>query len=459
MKFVKINGVSYPAQVVPHIPKYYLPKPHLVRQKYPETVVLQCFVDAERVTQIQAEYLRYTGNVMLAARQAPFDDIFLGTPVSHGSRTQPVDLHIPISSCEPRGSLLFAPFLVRIGAHLTAKQALPLILQSIATQAKGLLAGDAPSDPSTRWLQWTSESLEHLIALCVAQLQALDDKLAGGPVPPGPRFVGSSSVVPDAPPIIGLRQCDAFGKLRRPASSATLAEPTSIQSVSLTTPSHKRGRRLSNVSFLTAHRAELNQPHEIDTDTVLGDVLSPPFAVQLAVDLAKAREHIIRSHMAAKVARDAEVAVRSFRRDKLVADISASRERAETDALAGSVARDQRLRREMAASRATSLMEVDQWRREKASLALRARLDRTRAEGLERERVASQFIRDRLTQVASAIVALENQFEVSVALVLEAELTERGSITDLITGRTADIAKRARVRRRLHELHSTDMYK
>ena len=44
-RFVRVNGVGYPELVAQHIPRYYLPKPHLKRHRRAETFVLTCMLD------------------------------------------------------------------------------------------------------------------------------------------------------------------------------------------------------------------------------------------------------------------------------------------------------------------------------------------------------------------------------------------------------------------------------
>ena len=167
VRYMSVNGVEYPAAVAAHIPKYYLPKAHLQKQKYPDSAVLRCYVDPDVVAEARATYARYAEQVLEEAARNPYgtkfrskDDVTAVGAISQfrfgggvGARSAEIptaqqlvlewdDDNLPADSVEQplldkRGPQARAePLLVRVPASATPSQALPIVLKTIIADVK-----------------------------------------------------------------------------------------------------------------------------------------------------------------------------------------------------------------------------------------------------------------------------------------------------------------------------------
>jgi hypothetical protein len=224
VRYMSVNGVEYPAAVAAHIPKYYLPKAHLQKQKYPDSAVLRCYVDPDVVAEARATYARYAEQVLEEAARNPYgpkfrskDDVTAFGAISQfrfgggvGARSAEIptaqqlvlewdDDNLPADSVEQplldkRGPQARAePLLVRVPASATPSQALPIVLKTIIAEVKVRLrelhqqANGRRSPPSRAltptldgtdappaFTSWTPDGLKKLRSLCEEQLDQLE---------------------------------------------------------------------------------------------------------------------------------------------------------------------------------------------------------------------------------------------------------------------------------------------
>lgn len=497
--YTRVNGVNYPPVVAKYIPRYYLPKPHLAKQKYLPSYVLQVFFRPESFTCL-------IGEDAFSSPPSPFRD-------AKASLARPASsLQIRTDSDAfdgPPTSRVFdaPPFLVRVPELATPPAALRMVLQEIGAQTS---PDSAPSQTRPLATDPERESAIHRFVMQqlarferadaqqreeISKVSRLRSRRRSSGAGRSPCPVNIPFGVPDvgSEPLLCLRPSDSFGNVVSISTAkgrSGLTTTTAAAARRLATPSRTRrgsvsaddlsatvrvGRRASfnptdaaastraatplagAVKFPMEKQEEPPQRRRFMDDVVLQQQLKMPFQVVLSADPDDVRRMIRRERLATAERAAKALDDLQLMRSAAVAELEALRRDAEEETFRRSELRDATLRDTMRDATSTTSVEVQQWRREKQAAERREALEAQRVESALQREAARTLCLKRVEAATRAKVTCEFDEDSLRGDIVADEELHRSEHARLFGDALRGIAKSERVARRLRLVQQTPL--